>query len=62
MIQGINRFLFCNWNFESVLYDWNVCGVIHHITVPRVIVEAKWTCSIDHIVDKWFDATRSDIM
>lgn len=42
MIQGINRFLFCNWNFDSVPYDMNVCGTIRRIMVPRVIVEAEW--------------------
>lgn len=59
MIQGINRFLFCNWNFESVTYDLNVSGNVHHVVVPRVIVEAEWNCNVSHMINKWFEATKS---
>lgn len=58
MIQGVNRFLFYNWNFDSVPYDMNVYGTIRHIMIPRVIVEAEWNCDVDHIIDKWFAATK----
>ena len=54
MMQGINRFLFWSWNFESVPYTMNVCGKKLRVMVPEVIVNAEWTCSVDHMVEKWF--------
>lgn len=59
MIQGINRFLFCNWNFATVTYKRNIGGEARYVTIPQVIAEAKWTCGVEHMIDKWFAATKS---
>lgn len=59
MIQGINRFLFCGWNFETTLCEVKMHGDICHVTMPRVIAEAKWSCNLEHMIAKWNDATRS---
>ena len=59
-IQGINRFIFCGWNYDCVRYTFrNSCGV-YTTYVPRVITETKWNCDLDHIVSKWSEATKSD--
>lgn len=58
MMQGINRFLFWSWNFESVPYMMNVFGKRCRVMVPEVIVKAKWTCGVDHMVEKWLAATE----
>lgn len=50
MIQGINRFLFCGWNFETTLCKVRMNGDVCHVTVPRVIAEAKWNCNVEHMV------------
>lgn len=59
MIQGINRFLFCGWNFETTLYKTSAHGELRHITVPRVIIEAKWNCNVEHMISKWNEVTKS---
>lgn len=59
MIQGINRFLFCGWNFETTLCKVRMNGDVCHVTVPRVIAEAKWNCNVEHMVGKWNEVTKS---
>lgn len=59
MIQGINRFLFYAWNFDSTVVRINVGGEVLLESVPRVVAEAKWNCTVSHMVEKWFKATKS---
>lgn len=55
MAQGVNRFLFYCWNYELQAYRINNV----EYNVPEVILKAEWSCSVDHMVRKWLDATQS---
>jgi len=47
MMQGINKFLFWNWNYEIVL---NPEDGKHY---PDALMKAKWTCNRQHMLNKW---------
>ena len=59
MIRGINRFLFYAWNYDTTVYETQQNGEMCRFFVPRVMIEAKWNCNVDHIVDKWCKAVQS---
>lgn len=48
MVQGINKFLFWNWNFESVLNPTD------NKYYPDALMGAEWDCSRQHILNKWW--------
>jgi len=47
MMQGINKFLFWNWNYEIVL---NPEDGRHY---PDALMCAGWTCNRQHMLNKW---------
>lgn len=47
MMLGVHRFLFYQWNFESVKNEEDC------IWYPTVIMKADWTCNRQHICDKY---------
>lgn len=49
MMLGVHRFLFYQWNFESKLNESD--GKFY----PTVIMNADWTCSRQHICDKYME-------
>ena len=58
MVLGINRFLFYAWNFDSTVVRINQGGKEVIESVPRVVAEAKWNCTVEHMIDKWNKATQ----
>ena len=47
---AVNKLMYFGWNYEMVTYE--------NISLPRFLVEAKWTCSISHMISKWDEVTR----
>lgn len=47
MMQGINKFLFWNWNFDTIENPTD------HKHYPDALMEAKWTCNRQHMLNKW---------
>lgn len=53
-LYGINKFMFFSWNYamtETEVNGKKVC-------LPKFIVKANWSCSLDHIIDKWNECTN----
>ena len=48
-LYGINKFMFFSWNYEMTQIERNG----RKMCLPRFIVEAKWSCNLDHIISKW---------
>lgn len=46
MMQGVHRWLFYCWNFQSERYT---DGMYY----PTVIMQAEWTCNREHIMAKY---------
>ena len=60
-IEAVNRWLFHGWNYDSVdteIPDYATGGP-KHVVIPRFLAEAKWTCNLPHMIDKWTSACRS---
>ena len=54
-MTAINKWLFHGWNYESVLVEtasFKGC-------VPQFLKEVKWTCNLDHMIEKWHHAVKS---
>lgn len=52
-LYGIDKFMFFSWNYamtETEVNGKKVC-------LPKFIVKANWSCSLDHIVSKWNSCT-----
>lgn len=60
-MEAVNRWLFHAWNYEQVDVEipnyFNGGATTTHI--PRFLAEAKWTCNLAHMIDKWNEACRS---
>lgn len=48
-LYGINKFMFFSWNYEMTQIERNG----RKMYLPKFIVEAKWSCNLDHIISKW---------
>lgn len=60
-IEAVNRWLFHAWNYDSVEFavpDY-ANGCSKRIIIPKFLAEAKWTCSLPHMIDKWKEACGS---
>lgn len=60
-IEAVNRWIFHGWNYEMTtveIHD-NSTGAIKKIHIPEFLKGAKWTCNLQHMIDKWNDACRS---
>lgn len=60
-MEAINRWLFHAWNYEQInaeVPDY-FCGGTTRVHIPRFLAEAKWTCNLNHMIDKWNEACRS---
>lgn len=55
-LLAIDKFICENNNFERVSYHHRFADI--DIMVPRFIAEAKWSCNVEHMIDKWNEATR----
>lgn len=55
----INKWLYFGWNFKLVPHTWD--NGIRKISksLPEFLINAKWTCNIDHMVGKWESAVES---
>ena len=49
-LYGINKFMFFSWNYAMTEIERNG----RKICLPKFIVEAKWSCDLDHIISKWY--------
>lgn len=60
-MEAVNRWLFHAWNYEQVDVEipnyFN--GGVTTTHIPRFLAEAKWTCNLAHMIDKWNEACRS---
>lgn len=53
-IEAINKWFYFCMNYETVLHNWKgVRGEQYSEHIPRFLAEAKWTCNLDHMVEKW---------
>lgn len=57
-IQGINCFIFYSWNYDQEQISINTATGVRNVWLPRALVHTKWSCSIDHIANKWFESTK----
>lgn len=58
-IKAINKWMYFGWNFSSKLHKWeSVNGVIKEMVLPTFLVEVKWECNLDHMVEKWSLITK----
>lgn len=60
-MEAINRWLFHAWNYEQInaeVPDYFRGGTTR-VHIPRFLAEAKWTCNLNHMIDKWNEACRS---
>ena len=48
-LYGINKFMFFSWNYAMTEFELNG----RKMYLPKFIVEAKWSCNLDHIISKW---------
>ena len=60
-IEAVNRWIFHGWNYDSVSVTVpdHLTNSTKEIIVPKFIAEARWTCNLPHMIDKWNDACRS---
>ena len=59
-IEAVNRWLFHGWNYDSVdveIPDYANGGTTT-VHIPQFLAEAKWTCNLPHMIDKWNEACR----
>lgn len=57
-MEAINKWVFHAWNYETTEVEIpdHVNGGFQKIHVPQFIAEAKWTCNISHMINKWLSA------
>lgn len=53
-IEAINKWFFFSMNYKIALHNWvDIHGGQRSEYIPQFLVEAKWTCNLDHMVQKW---------
>lgn len=55
-LSAIDRFICEANNFETIYYHHRFAD--KDVLAPRMIVEGKWTCNVEHMIDKWHEACR----
>lgn len=59
-IEAINKWFYFALNYRIIKHEWkSVSGVLRSEHLPSFLVEAKWTCNLDHMLSKWKAATVS---
>lgn len=60
-MEAINRWLYHAWNYEQTTIEVqnSVNGDIKRAHIPRFLAEAKWTCNLSHMIEKWNEACSS---
>lgn len=59
-IEAVNRWLFHGWNYETIRVEvGNYNGGTKTVDIPQFLAEAKWTCNLPHMIEKWNNACRS---
>ena len=56
-IIAINKWLFFGWNYGLSPYTMSD-GTVKYI--PYFLMQAKWTCNLDHMIGKWNRAIKCD--
>ena len=59
-IEAVNRWLFHGWNYEMVNVEVPdfVNGGSKTVHIPQFLAEAKWTCNLPHMIEKWNNACQ----
>ncbi len=59
-MMAINKWLFHGWNYDVVPITITTPdgGTKTHY-VPEFLKKVKWTCNINHMIEKWNYATRT---
>ena len=53
-IYAINKWMYLGWNYKSVEYSRPISGGRSEIiVVPDFLIGVKWTCTTDHMINKW---------
>lgn len=55
-LLAIDKFICENNNFGTTRYHHRFAD--KDVYVPTFIVESKWTCSVEHMIDKWNSAQK----
>lgn len=59
-IEAVNRWLFHGWNYEMTTVEIpdNSTGSTKTIHIPEFLAGTKWTCNLQHMIEKWNNACR----
>lgn len=58
-LEAINKWLYFGWNFSSEYHEWKGAGgQTRQMVLPTFLFKVRWSCNLDHMVDKWVAATR----
>ena len=60
-LTAINKWLYYGWNYPLESYTYNNGMEYKSEYLPMFLAEVKWTCSFDHMVDKWKMAVQCGI-
>lgn len=57
-MSGVNRFLYWCWNYQytNKPYRYVIRGQQMEDYLPKFLVAVDWTCSRDHMIQKWINA------
>ena len=55
-IVAINKWLFFGWNYDLVL--WRGTERDEWQSLPKFLIETKWTCNLEHMISKWYKAIQ----
>lgn len=60
-MEAINRWIYHGWNYDMTEVDVpDYCnGGLKRVCIPRFLAEAKWTCNLPHMIEKWSNACSS---
>ncbi len=59
-MTAINKWLYFGWNYNTRYYSWvGADGKEVGEHLPEFVGEVKWTCPLQHMREKWHQATRS---
>ena len=54
-MEAINKFMYYSWNYNVIYHTWINCrGEKVTKVIPEFIAKVKWSCGIDHILEKWY--------
>lgn len=59
-IMAINKWFYFAMNYKTILHEWEgASGIRRSEHLPEFLVQAQWTCNLDHMYSKWRTATSS---